>query len=454
MNFTSALIKLEKISQQHVLAYWNLLANGEKNKLLNQIELIDIEIFKKQQEQLFSRSDLLKEEFAPYNDYHFAGNVEDIASGKKIISEGKVGCLIIAGGQGTRLKIEGPKGTYPVSVIKHKSLFQLFAEKTLAAGKQTGRKLFLAIMTSPINHQETIDFFKNNSFFGLSSEQISFFSQGTLPLLDSEGNLFLEELATIAVGPDGNGSSLTRFFSSGIWKEWNDKGIRYLNYILVDNPLADPFDAELVGFHVRNEMEVTIKCTSRKDVKEKVGIIIQSQGKPKIVEYTELSETEMAAKNSDGQLRHVCANLSLFCFKMEFISKLTSVSMPMHLAYKAVKKINGDPPCRTEDMAWKYENFIFDILPIASKIKALLYSRANCFAPLKNYEGDNSIVTVKNALQKLDQETIKNITGMHPPNPPFELSQEFYYPTNELLSCWLGKKIPHVNYIEPFQNPY
>ena len=144
----------------------------------------------------------------------------DESLGNALIAQGKVGCLIVAGGQGTRLKFDGPKGLYPVSPVKHKSLFQIFAEKTLACGKKHGVKLPLSIMASKKNYHTTRQYFEDNNYFGLESGQVSFFIQGELPLLNEDETLFLDEPCHIAMGPDGNGSSLKHFVQSGIWDRW------------------------------------------------------------------------------------------------------------------------------------------------------------------------------------------------------------------------------------------
>ena len=177
-----------------------------------------------------------------------------------------------------------------MTAVKHKSLFQLFAEKTIAASKQAGRPLSIAIMTSPQNHDATIDFFNQHHLFGLEPGQLSFFCQGMLPLLDQEGQLFLENAFSLAEGPDGNGGALHHFYHSGIYQQWQAQGIRHINFVPIDNPLADPFDAELLGCQQRCQNEITIKCTLRRDVQEKVGLLARHDGRTIVVEYSEIPE--------------------------------------------------------------------------------------------------------------------------------------------------------------------
>lgn len=428
MDYQKALNKLEACGQEHLLKYWSELAPERQKRLLEQIEALDVAHFHQQQILLQTPVNKEMHSLEAFKEYAQSGNKSHFELGERLLREGQMGCLLIAGGQGTRLKFKGPKGMYPITPVEHKSLFQFFAEKVVAAGKQVQRLLPLAIMTSPINHLETWNFFVANHFFGLEPEQVSFFSQAMSPFLDQQGNLFLEEKDLIAEGPDGNGASLEHFVESGIWAKWHSQGVEYVNYVLIDNPLADPFDAELLGFHCEQQADVTVKCTSRRDVDEKVGLLVISDQTVHVIEYSEMPSHERIALNNDGNLKHICANLSLFCFNMDFINKVNKRKrkIPLHCALKAAKSVGK------EIMAWKCEKFIFDVLPFAHKIKALLYPRERCFAPLKNASGKDSPEEVKAALQREAQRIWQEVTGQSA-NAPEELPAEFYYPTPQLL---------------------
>ena len=225
---------------------------------------------------------------------------------------------MLAGGQGTRLQHQGPKGTYPISVVNRKSLFQLVAERVLAASEWANRPLRLAVMTSPDNDAETRAFFHRHRLFGLQPDQLSFFPQGTLPMLNAEGHLFLKTLDRIAEGADGNGNSLLCFHHSGLLKKWQDEGIKIVSIILVDNPLADPFDAKFIGYHDKHDAEITLKCTEKVRPEEKVGVLVKQEGHCKVIEYSEMSVAEKNATSQEGRLKHCCANLSLFCFSLSY----------------------------------------------------------------------------------------------------------------------------------------
>lgn len=447
-NYSQTLEKLSAIGQQHLLAHWKKLSFSKQHSLLQQIDLLKLDTFKTLQDMILQKKGPLEsidiEAIAPFTDFSFSGNHSDAEEGKKLMAANQCGTLIMAGGQGTRLRFDGPKGMFPVSKIKNKSLFQLFAEKTAAASKQAGCLLPIAIMTSPLNHKMTLNFFEEHHHFGLDLQQISFFSQSMLPFLDENGNLFLEEIDKIAEGPDGNGSSLMHFVESGLWDRWNAQGVRYVNFVLIDNPLADPFDAELIGYHHHSQCDVTVKCCLRIDPAENVGILVKKNNALHVVEYTEMPKSEQTATLATGELKHACANLSLFCFSMDHIKLLAenNKKMPLHLAHKGVKTIGK------ELMAWKFEQFIFDVLPMSNKVEALIYPREFCFSPLKNEEGPNSVAAVQEALQNLDRITIEKITGIKPSKRVFELAQEFYYPTPELFAHWKDKNLPPQDYIE------
>lgn len=443
-HYITAHEKLLLVDQDHLMIHWTNLTLEQQNHLVKQVNDLDINVLHAQEELLQKKIvDLPK--FTPFSDYGFALNPENRETGQALINNGEVGCLVVAGGQGTRLRIDGPKGMFPVTVIKKKSLFELLAHKIIAAGKLAEKQLSLAIMTSPANHKQTVDFFVDHNFFGLNPEQVDFFQQKMLPVLDNNGNLFLETPWTIAAGADGNGSALSEFVNLGIWDKWQKKGIKYVNFIQIDNALADPFDAELVGYHTLHNAEITIKCTERSHPKENVGLLVSVDGKPRVIEYSEMDPQEKASP------LHRCANISLFCLSMGFIKKLENYQMPLHVAHKAVKYLNeqGSTAQATELNAWKFEKFIFDILPAADRIEALMYPREQCFAPLKNFSGNDSLATVQESLQNRDRKILAAITGNEIPNRPFELAQEFYYPTEDLLRKWLGKEIPDKDYIEP-----
>ena len=412
----------------HTYSQWT---DQEKEQLRLQLEQIDQEALKQQKELVYFSQTEDPSLHEPFNAVDYAGNATLRSLGQQLIEEGQLGCLMLAGGQGTRLNFNGPKGLYPISVVHHKTLFQLCAEKVLAASRRAKRPLLLAIMTSPENDQETRNYFKTHDFFGLEPSQVSFFIQKELPFLDEQGQLILEKSGKLMIGPDGNGGALTEFVSSGLWKEWTGKGVKFLHLILVDNPLADPFDAELLGYQKEHGLEVTLKCTEKKDPLERVGVVVSKKGRAAVVEYSELSEEEKFLREPEGRLSYGCANLSLFCFSMEFIERIYQEKrvIPLHKAWKKIHYLSEKGEI-LEGMGWKFEKFIFDWLEYAKKVRVLVYPREECFAPLKNFSGADSPETVRQALQERDRKVLENLTGKPAPTTPFEVPAEYYYSNN------------------------
>jgi UDP-N-acetylglucosamine/UDP-N-acetylgalactosamine diphosphorylase len=352
----------------------------------------------------------------PIKTYHKSGNASLKKVGRELVSQGKVACLVVAGGEGTRLGFEGPKGAYPISVVKQKSLFQLLAQKVLAASKQAGKALMLAVMTSPSNHKQTKEILSKL----LPKEQLFIFKQSTLPFLTEEGKPFSK-------GPDGNGKALHHLVESKILEKWKMMGVEIVNFTLIDNPLADPFDFELAALLHQTGADVCMKCILKQSNEEKVGLVVEKENKVQVVEYSEI----------DGVHDELTiANLSLFAFSVPFIERISKEVIPAHKAWKKTL-FHGK-----EKMGFKQEYFIFDLLPFSKKTEVILYPREECFAPLKNKVGDASPETVKAALQAQDKKIFEMITGKAPKEGAFELSQEFYYPTKELLTKWRGKESP------------
>ena len=438
--------------EPQLFRFWMSLKEDQQLKLKNQLNQLDIKKLENQKKIINHVPVSINEAFEPFEKAAYSGNRENSLRGRELIQQGEVGCLLLAGGQGTRLQHSGPKGTYRISNIKNKSLFQLCAEKVLAASVWANRPLRLAIMASSDSISEIRSFFQQYEYFGLLPSQLSFFIQGDLPLLDEQGKLFLKTPSALSIGPDGNGTSLIYFAESGILKEWMQDGIKYINVILIDNPLADPFDAELVGYHHLQEAEITLKCTEKSQPEEQVGVLVNQRGRPAVIEYSEMTSKEKNERGRDGKLKHYCANLSLFCFSVEFIEKiiLNKWTIPLHKAWKTSFYVDDDGLSRlsTQPMAWKFETFIFDWLKLAEKVAVLLYPKEQCFAPLKNLIGSDSPLTVREALQKRDKEVMQALTGNPSPEFPFEIATEFYYPTSALQAKWKARAITS-SYVEP-----
>lgn len=435
--------KLNLLSQSALLRFWDELKVRERENLLKSIEQIDPHLFQKQRESLH-QAEPLPRFYTPYTKCK-EGIPEYREKGKELLKAGKCAVVVLAGGSGSRLRFDGPKGCFPLTLVQKKSLYQRLAEKVWAASKQNQVPLEIAFMTSLDNSLATETFFAKHAFFHLSASQVHFFNQSLWPLLSFSGDLFLEAKDKIALGPNGNGVVFNRLIQSGLLEKWKNQGVEFINIIPVDNALADPFDPELLGFHAQQENEFSMRVALRKDRHEKVGVVVDVGDRPAVVEYSELSEE---AKQEEA---HFFANLNLYCFNLSFIERMKEVDLPLHKVKKAAKTLGqeGTTLLPHEVNSWKFEYFLFDHLVLAKKVGLLLSSREEHFAPLKNFEGEDSILTVQAALQMNDRKVYYNLSQMMPPKERvFELAPEFYYPTESMVEHWRGNSLPPTSYIE------
>ncbi len=352
--------------------------------------------------------------YTPWEDVFFSSSAETVRlTGETFLKEGKVACLILAGGQGSRVGKAVPKGTLGVSLVKEKSLFQILFEKIFYAELLYRKKFCVAVMTSTINHQETVSFLKKNSWFGLDEDQVFFFTQEDLPFVsiepEGEEDWLLSNAGDLLKGPSGNGDALRLFYQSKLFALFKDKGIEHLTVIPIDNPLAEPFDPLFLGFHVEKKVDVSLKSVERKSQQEKVGLLVSDQGSLRVVEYGE----------HNVNLSFPFANIGFYCFKMEFISFLQGVKekQPWHVVRKKMGSVSF----------WKFERFLFDVFLFTNKIGVFIEPRETCFSPLKNEIGEDSFFSVKKDLLALDRKVYKELTGKDAPVDVFELSLAFYY---------------------------
>jgi UDP-N-acetylglucosamine/UDP-N-acetylgalactosamine diphosphorylase len=393
---------------------------------LDQLSLAEQEMFL---QELKGYSPLRLEKHAPHtlepvNEYDQPSD-EARKKGEELLALGKVACLILAGGQGTRLAAPHPKALTPVTPIRQKTLLQLFCEKTAAASKAFNTPLPLAVMTSPLNHEVIESYLQDHQCFGVAD--LSIFRQGRAPLLTEEGDWFLDAPGKIAVGPDGNGEALHLLLSSGIAKKWKEQGVEYVMVVQIDNPLADPFDAAVVGYHALTKRDATLKTIFRSDPAEKVGVVVRQNGKIGIQEYSELPPDFKASM----------VNIGLFCFSLSFIERINHCKLPWHFARKK----------HHHRSIWKAEKFLFDVLAFAENTGILVYAREDVYAPLKNAAGDKSLATVQQALLDFDRRFLSELTKSSIPEHQFELDPSFYYLSGEQKSKWKNKSLPALTYI-------
>lgn len=410
---------IEQYDQAHLVQWWDKLNQEQQAELASQIQSINFE----QVQDLYSLTNSNKEDESPARkseratrpttiirlqdrNEDSAQNLQAIRAGNQLLSEGKVGAILVAGGQGSRLGFEHPKGMYPIGPVKQTSLFQMMMEQLLARSNKAGKPICYFIMTSDATHDETVTYFKENQNFGLQEENLFFFKQGTMPAIDaSSGQILLEEGHRIAVSPDGHGGTLAALKTSGLFDVMQEKGIEYLYYHQVDNPTAIICDPEFLGYHLHHQAEVSVKVVAKRSPDEKMGIVCEVDQKTQIIEYSDLPEHIAEQTDSENNLVHWAGSTAIHIFNRTFLEQIASDDslLPFHQANKKVpfldssgKQIQPENP-----NAIKFERFIFDVLPVAETVLVYEIDRQREFNPLKNAEGQDSAQSVQTALSQI-----------------------------------------------------
>ncbi|MEI6242252.1 MAG: UTP--glucose-1-phosphate uridylyltransferase [Chlamydiota bacterium] len=350
--------------------------------------------------------------------------------GKESLCKGKIGCVIFAAGKGSRLGFSSPKGMFPISNVKKKSLFQILSEKILYAGKKYQITIPVAIMTSSHNGDKIKRFFQDHQFFGLDPLQVDFFSQENLPYCDEKGNWFLDGDGKIVEAATGNGDFWHCFYESPLFSKYKSLNTEHIFIMSVDNPLVLAFEEKTIGFHCVHKKDITASAIEKKELHEKMGLYAQKDSKVYILEYF----FSQGASFPYGNAGDYYASFSF----IERMGKKKS-SLPLHKVKKTIECMQQGKNQKV--IAWKWERFIFDIFPFAD-VDAILLDRNLGFAPLKELEGPDGVAAVQKALLTRDRNLFSSLTKRNlPENKIFELSQEFYYPTSSFIEKWKKKPI-------------
>ncbi len=397
-------VKLLTRHQGHLLAFYHTLDDQQKLDLLNQIDNLDfskipfwIENYVKSASQV-----LIPADFTPAPSYPptpaSPQQKEKYDQAKKLgtdlVAAAKVAAFVVAGGQGTRLVFDGPKGNLPISPVKSKTLFELFAEYILAASKKYNFQPTWYIMTSPLNHSDTVEIFESNNYYNLSKSDVFIFQQATLPNFTFDGKILLTDKANLAAGPDGHGGSLKALYHSGAIADMKSRGIEHISYFQVDNPLINIFDPLFIGLHALDKAQMSSKALIKAHPAEKVGNFCLVDGKVTVIEYSDLPDDQANRRNPDGSLVFELGSIAIHIIDVAFVEKLNvnGFALPFHRAVKKINHIdeNGNPVTPTEPNGIKLETFVFDALPLASKSIIFQTIRAEEFAPTKNAAGPDS----------------------------------------------------------------
>lgn len=315
--------------------------------------------------------------------------------GERMLREGKVACLTVAGGQGTRLGFDGPKGTYPITPVLGKTLFQYFAESIARVSEKYGRPLLWFVMCSELNYEATRSFFEKHGDFGLAKGQVNFFVQGTMPAIGLDGKLIAASKDSLALAPNGHGGTLLALRKSGCLDKMKNAGVECLSYFQVDNPLVPVADPLFLGLHALERSQMSSRMLPKTGPFEKLGNFCMTGGRLQIIEYSDMPTELAERKKADGTLDFIAGSPAIHVIDVAFIESLTAdgrLSLPWHRADKKVPYLAPDGTIVKPESpnAVKVESFIFDALPLAERVMVLEGAREEIFGPTKNATGVDS----------------------------------------------------------------
>ena len=382
---------LKKYSQEHLLNGYDKLDEAYKKKLLEEISEIDFELIKSLYEKTKKEPEVNKDEITPisYLDKFKLGDkykyYENI--GKKAIKEGKLAAVTMAGCQGTRLGHDGPKGTYDIGLDSHKSLFELLSDYIKSEGKKYGVTIPWFIMTSRENNKSTEEFFEKHKYFGYQkNKNIFFFIQGELPMIDTEGKILIGEDGLIKLAADGHGGVYESLVKDGMTEKMRELGVEWVFIGGVDNCLVKMVDPVLMGIAIDKNVTVACKSVVKANPHEKVGVFCKKNGRPNVIEYSEITDEMAEATDKDGELLYGESHILCNLFSIDAIERMGSEPLPYHVAFKKAKYIDKDGNLVVPDSpnAYKFEAFLFDAFGEVDDMAVLRVKREEEFAPVKN----------------------------------------------------------------------
>jgi UDP-N-acetylglucosamine/UDP-N-acetylgalactosamine diphosphorylase len=403
---------LDSYGQGHLLAFWEELDHPERAQLLDDLEQVDLKQCRSLIDQFvlnrpkFPVPDrLIPPDVLPATPTPEQQSFYDKAreTGARAIRSGQVAAFTVAGGQGTRLGYDGPKGGFGISPVRSACLFQLFAEQLLGTERRFGHRPHWYVMTSPANHAATIDVFQEHDYFGLGEDDLTLFPQGQMPAFLSNGKIALAEKHRLALGPDGHGGSLRALARSGALEDMRQRGIEHISYFQVDNPLVKVIDPLFVGLHVETGSEMSSKAVTKAHDLERVGNFCLADGRLTVIEYSDLPDELAHEKNPDGTRRFDAGSIAIHVLNRGFVERLTATGttrLPWHRAEKKLTIVDqtGRKVAPAAPNVVKLEMFVFDAIPLARNPLVLYTPRQEEFSPVKNSEGTDSPATARRDL--------------------------------------------------------
>jgi UDP-N-acetylglucosamine/UDP-N-acetylgalactosamine diphosphorylase len=402
LNRSELVARLRQHDQEHLLRFWDELDATSCEQLARQIGAIDFARIAALFGQTAEKVDwaaLARRAVPPpairLTDRVGNGPMNDVEArrrGLASLKAGQIGIILVAGGQGSRLGFEHPKGMFPIGPISGASLMQIHLEKALAASRKYGASIPVYMMTSPVTHDEQVEFLSEHNRFGFPTEDLVVFCQGTMPAVDAAtGKLLLAGKDSLFLSPDGHGGTVAALASSGAIKDMRRRGIEHLFYCQVDNPLTPICDPEFIGYHLLADSELTSMAVAKQGPKDKVGNFVAVDGRVQVIEYSDFPDDVADQRLADNALAFWAGSIAIHVFAVSFLERGLALkdALPFHIANKKVPHIDdrGRRIEPTKPNALKFERFIFDLLPHAENPLVVEFVEADVFAPVKNAPG-------------------------------------------------------------------
>lgn len=403
MTFLQAKEKLARYGQEHVLTYYDELSEAEREALLEQIETTDMSVV-----ELCSHKggENRRGEITPLTAMQLAEIEENRASftetGIEAIRQGKVGAVLLAGGMGTRLGSDNPKGMFNVGLTRELYIFQCLINNLMDVVGQVGRFIHLFVMTSDRNHEATVNFLTEKNFFGYREEYVHFFKQEMTVVMDEGGKIFLEEKGRLSVSPNGNGGWFLSMRNAGLIDVAKKEGIEWLNIFSVDNVLQRIADPCFVGAVLQKECVAGAKVVKKSAPDEKVGAMCLEDGRPSIVEYYEMTEELMNAKDEKGEPAYNFGVILNYLFSIEELSRISEEKLPLHVVRRKASYLNEEGRLMKpeEPNGIKFECLVLDMIHRMKSCLPFEVVREKEFAPIKNMTGIDSVESARELLKR------------------------------------------------------
>ena len=401
MDYASTLAKLKSLNQEHLLAYYDELDEKERETLLSEIEKTDFSVLSCIEEQAERKVGKLTP--ADMLDIRAIVNAkaEYEKIGLKAIAQGKVAAVLLAGGQGSRLGWDAPKGTFNMGLTRELSVFACQMENIRQVAKRAGYNFHLFVMTSTINDDKTRSFFAERDYFGYDKDKIHFFIQDLTPACSFDGKVLLSQKHLPALVPNGNGGWYVSLVKSGLVELVRNERIEWLNVYGVDNVLQKICDPVFVGATIEHGVNCSGKVVTKTRPEENVGVLCKEDGAPTVIEYTELTDEYRFARDGDGKLIYSAGVILNYLFSVKKLDEICGKTLPYHIARKKVECIvDGKLYAPDKPNAYKFELLAVDLVKLMGNCLAFEVEREREFAPVKNATGEDSVETARALLVK------------------------------------------------------